>query len=48
MEEEKKRCRWCGELIDKKNIKKHEDTCNLNDGGKYEQDQEDIANKYYN
>lgn len=42
------RCKWCGKLIKKIDKERHEENCDLNDGGKYEMNCEDIDNKYYN
>jgi hypothetical protein len=47
MQVEAKKCKWCGKKIVEWDLKKHEETCNLNDGGKHEMNQEAIANKYF-
>lgn len=44
---DKKRCRWCGEMIRIDKLKEHEENCNLNDGGRSDMNYEEVANKYF-
>jgi hypothetical protein len=48
MEKNKKRCKWCHSIIDSEKLKEHEENCDLNDGGRQEQNEEEVDNYYYN
>lgn len=43
----KKRCKWCGKLIEYQLLKQHEEECNMNDGGRSDMNYEDVADKYF-
>jgi len=46
MKVEAKRCKWCNKKIIEWDLKKHEEECNFNDGGKSDMNYEAIENKY--
>lgn len=42
------RCKWCHYIITKEEKEKHEENCDMNDGGRQEMNEEEIANHFYN
>lgn len=44
---EEKRCKWCNKKIVEWDLKKHEEECDFNDGGKSDMNYEDVVNKYF-
>lgn len=42
-----KRCKWCNNVVEDKDLTEHEENCDSNDGGTYERNCEDVANKYF-
>lgn len=47
MKVESKKCKWCFKKFAEQDLKEHEENCNLNDGGKSDENYEAIANKYF-
>ena len=41
------KCKWCNKTFHKRQIKEHEENCDLNDGGKSDMNYEGVADKYF-